>query len=85
MKSVTAVENRKGQHWGLSLRLLTLAAGMVLASLWVGGCSQPGETPAEVARRHNRVLRLDTEMMLSDIDRALLLDRPSSLTDKRIP
>ncbi len=85
MKSVTAVEDRKGQRWGLSLRLLTLVAGMVLAALWVSGCSQPGETPAEVARRHDRILRLDMQMMLSDLDRVLLLDRPSSLTDKRLP
>jgi hypothetical protein len=85
MKSVTAVENRKEQHGRLSLRLLTLALGVVLSSLLVSGCRQPGETRAEVDRRHRRVLRLDTEMMMSDLDRALLLDRPSMLTDKELP
>jgi len=85
MKSVTAVENRKGQHWGSSLRLLTLAVGVVLAALVLSGCQQPGETAAEVANRRDRVMRLNTQMMLSDLDRALLLDRPSMLTDKRIP
>ncbi len=85
MKSVTAVENRKEQHGRLSLRLLTLALGVVLSSLLLSGCRQPGETRAEVERRHRRTFRMDTQMMMSDLDRALLLDRPSMLTDKELP
>jgi hypothetical protein len=85
MKSVTAVENRKEQHGRLSLRLLTLALGVVLSSLLVNGCRHPGETRAEVERRHRRTFRMDTQMMMSDLDRALLLDRPSMLTDKELP
>jgi hypothetical protein len=85
MKSVTAVENRKEQHGRLSLRLLTLALGVVLSSLLLSGCRQPGETRAEVERRHRRIFRLDSEMMMSDIDRALLLDRPSMLTPYELP
>jgi len=51
------------------------------------GCksSQPGETAAEVNRRHDRVARIDGEEMRSDIDKFFLLDKPSKLTDKRIP
>ncbi len=51
------------------------------------GCSlqQPGETVAEGDRRHQRNLRINQQGMMSDIDRFLLLDRPSRLTDKRIP
>jgi hypothetical protein len=52
------------------------------------GCSsggQPGETAAEGRRRHERVARIDQQQMMSDIDKALLLERPSRLTDKRIP
>lgn len=51
------------------------------------GCksSQPGETGAEVNRRHDRVARIDGEEMRSDIDKFFLLDKPSKLTDKRIP
>ena len=51
------------------------------------GCksSQPGETGAEVNRRHDRVARINGEEMRSDIDKFFLLDKPSKLTDKRIP
>jgi hypothetical protein len=54
---------------------------------WLAGCNsrQPGETKAEVARRHDRNMRLNGEMMMSDIDKALMLDQPSKLTDRRIP
>ena len=51
------------------------------------GCAvdQLGETRAEGSRRHRRVLRINRQEMMADIDRALLLDQPSKLTDKRIP
>ena len=50
------------------------------------GCGQHlGETEAEANRRHKRVLRIQSQEMREDIDRLLLLDRPSKLTDKRIP
>lgn len=51
------------------------------------GCAyeQPGETLAEGKRRHKRVLRINNQEMMEDIDKVFLLDRPSRLTDKRIP
>ena len=51
------------------------------------GCSsqQPGETPAEGHRRHQRVVRINQQEMMAEIDKALMLDQPSKLTDKRIP
>lgn len=51
------------------------------------GCSfqQPGETLAEGQRRHKRNMRINQQGMMADIDRVLLLDRPSRLTDKRTP
>ena len=51
------------------------------------GCStaQLGESAAEGNRRHLRNLRIDQQTMMSDIDAVLLTDRPSRLTDKRIP
>jgi hypothetical protein len=66
---------------------------LTFAVMWFGaallcGCSyseQPGETVAEGRRRHQRVLRINRQEMMADIDRAFLLDQPSKLTDKRIP
>ncbi len=68
------------------MRLLTLAA-VCVSALLLAGCSlrQPGETRAEIDRRHSRVLRINNETMLSDLDRMLGLDQPSKLTDRRVP
>jgi hypothetical protein len=52
------------------------------------GCKsyeQPGETAAEGRRRHLRNERINRQEMMADIDRVMLFDRPSRLTDKRIP
>ncbi len=55
-------------------------------ALWLCGCSfSPGETRAESSRRHKRVLRLNSQELLADIDTTLMLDRPSGLTDRRLP
>jgi hypothetical protein len=87
MKSVMAVENREEWFGRRGLRLFTFVAGVFLWSLLLSGCNwrQPGQTSAEVERQHDRMLRLNTEMMMSDLDRVLLLDRPSMLTDKELP
>jgi hypothetical protein len=50
-----------------------------------GSSGQLGETTAEGSRRHKRVLITNQSELMSDIDRALLFDQPSKLTDKRIP
>ncbi len=87
MKSVMAVENRKERRRGLRLRLFTFAAGLYVCMLLLAGCAtrQPGETAAEVHRRHHRVVSLNSEMMMADIDKFLLFDKPSMLTDRRVP
>ena len=46
---------------------------------------QMGETAAEGDRRHERNRRIQQQQMMSDLDRFLHLDKPSKLTDKRIP
>ena len=86
MKSVMAVENGNERRKGWSVRLLALALGLYFCTL-LAGCAtqQPGLTAAEVNRNHKRALRLNTQMMMSDIDKFLLLDKPSMLTDRRIP
>ena len=72
-----------------SIWLTKIALAMVLGVfVFLGfGCAwdQLGETTAEGNRRHKRVLRVNRQEMLADIDRVLLLDKPSKLTDKRIP
>lgn len=52
------------------------------------GCnsfSQPGETAAEGHRRHQRTARINQQEAMADIDTVLILDKPSRLTEKRIP
>lgn len=51
---------------------------------YLAGCSQPGETTAEGKRRHLRNQRINQQEMMADIDKTLLLDKPSRLSDKRI-
>jgi hypothetical protein len=52
------------------------------------GCKsyeQMGETAAEGRRRHLRNQRINQQQLMADLDRFMLLDKPSKLTDKRIP
>ena len=69
------------------VRRVILSIVLCSLVLWLGGCrfEQPGETTAEGRRRHLRNLRVNQQEMIQDIDRAMLMDEPSKLTDKRIP
>jgi len=52
------------------------------------GCKsyeQLGETAAEGRRRHERIARINHQEMMADIDKVMLFDKPSKLTEKRIP
>ena len=52
------------------------------------GCSsyeQMGETTAEGRRRHIRNQRINQQQLMADLDKFMLADKPSKLTDKRIP
>jgi len=52
------------------------------------GCrsyEQMGETAAEGRRRHLRVQRINRQQLMADLDTFMLVDKPSKLTDKRIP
>ena len=71
---------------GLVCKVVLAAVFFII--MWLpAGCSmdQLGETRAEGSRRHRRILRINRQAMMADIDRLLLLDQPSKLTDKRIP
>jgi hypothetical protein len=68
-------------------KVVLVAAFLVLVFMPLGcsSFSQPGETAAEGSRRHDRVARINQQEMMADIDKTLMLDKPSKLTDKRIP
>jgi hypothetical protein len=78
---------KSGKNKGIVARLfgslLVLFFGVVL----LGGCSwaHPGETAAEVHRRHVRTVRINNEQLLADIDKVLLIDEPSKLSEYRLP
>jgi hypothetical protein len=68
--------------------LVATVCGIFLCSLvfLALGCSlkHPGETAAEGHRRHKRMLRLNRQEMVQDIDHFLLLEQPSKLSERRI-
>jgi hypothetical protein len=68
-----------------SLLILVLSIVSLSIVLCAFGCSQPGETTAEGNRRHERVLSVNEQQMMEDLDKALLLHEPSKLTERRIP
>lgn len=65
----------------LGVALLTL----VTMSTGCGLFAQQGKTADEVNRDHMRMLRVNQEQLMSDIDRAMFLDKPSSLTENKLP
>ncbi len=64
---------------------VVILCALFLVPLGCRSYAQVGETAAEGHRRHQRVLRLNNQEMMKDLDTFMLLDRPSKLTDKRIP
>lgn len=72
----------------LNLRALALAFVLGVLVLSTVGCKSwttPGETSAEARRRRDRIVRANSEQMVSDIEAVLMLDRPSKLSDRRLP
>ncbi|MFC1762889.1 hypothetical protein ACFL6U_12525 [Planctomycetota bacterium] len=70
------------------LALMKLRWGIVLAMLVfmaVSGCStyrRPGETALERRVRHSHLLRTNYRMMCDDIDKYLMLDDASTLSNR---
>jgi hypothetical protein len=67
---------------------ITLVGLLLTIALLLTGCGlfdQPGKTAGEVHREHLRMLRINQQEMMQDIDRTLGVDQPSKLTDKKIP
>ena len=65
--------------------VIVVLCALFLVPLGCTSYDQVGETTAEGHRRHQRTVRINQQEMMADIDTALLLDRPSKLTDKRTP
>lgn len=88
MKSAAVSGKLKARNLnGRTLVLTLVLLGMMVLS-W--GCSSlnhpyPGESWAEANRRHKRVMRLNSQGILADIDAVMLMDRPSHLTSERLP
>ncbi len=74
---------------GVSASVFKVILAVMLCALVFlpGGCStqQIGETTAQGEIRHQRNNRINQQEMMADIDKTVLLDEPSRLTDKRIP
>ena len=67
---------------------VVLAVIIFVFVLLPSGCKsyeQMGETAAEGRRRHLRNQRLNQQQLMADLDTFWLVDKPSKLTDKRIP
>jgi hypothetical protein len=68
--------------------IIALAGLLLTIALLVTGCGlfyHPGKTAAEVNREHLRMLQINQQEMMRDIDRTFDLDQPSKLTDKKMP
>ncbi len=65
--------------------LVVVLCALFLVPLGCRSYDQLGETAAEGHRRHKRALRINRQEMMQDFDMLMLLDKPSKLTDKRIP
>ena len=65
--------------------LVVVLCALFLVPLGCKSYEQLGETAAEGRRRHKRTLRINRQEMMADLDAIMLLDKPSKLTDKRIP
>jgi len=66
--------------------ILTVILGVLfLLPAGCGSYEQPGETAAEGRRRHLRNARINQQELMADLDKSMQADKPSRLTDKRIP
>jgi len=75
----------KGSSFSLHRLILSVVLCVLVFLPYGCSCQQLGETAAEGHRRHKRVLRINQQEMMADIDRVFLLDEPSKLTETRIP
>jgi hypothetical protein len=82
---LTVLDTVQGTKGTSFLRLMVLLCSLVFL---LGGCyllEQSGETTTKGHRRHLRNMTINQQSLISDIDRVLLIDKPSTLTDRKIP
>ncbi len=65
--------------------LCVIWCSLVLTFSGCGQGDQPGKTKAEIRREHLRNKRIAKEQRRQDINTFMLDDKPSKLSDKRIP
>ena len=65
------------------LTILLLTLSVVLAGC-KGFFDQPGMTAQEVHREHLRMIRVNQQQLMRDLDRAGHFDRPSQLSELRV-
>ena len=78
----------RAQNTRLQTRRWVLGVMLGLMILSMAGCSswhQPGETATERSLRHNRALRHNYQLLAEDVDKVLLLDKPSRLGEYNLP
>ena len=49
-----------------------------------GGCGSPGETSAEIHRKHMNTITTNLLQMQDDVDAVWHLDQPTKLSDKHV-
>mgnify|MGYP001566830425 CR=1 FL=1 len=68
----------------VSLLVVVLLA-LVVMSTGCGLFNHPGKTAAEVNRDHVRMLKINQQELMADVDKSMLWDKPSTLTEKHLP
>jgi len=75
-------------RWRVGLRsyvTVLVVLGLTIIGSGCGPWASPGENAAEASRRRGRVLRVNHSEMMADVDKVLMLDEPSRLTDRNLP
>jgi hypothetical protein len=87
MKNYCKVEKKEGKNMSGTIRslILALVLGLIMLSSGCAAWTTPGLTHEEYMRNKRRLLRVNSQGIMDDFDRIMMLDRPSRLTDKRIP
>jgi hypothetical protein len=87
---IMAISKRNKMVKSISFFIIKVIVAVIVFVfvLLPSGCKsyeQMGETAAEGRRRHIRNSRLNQQQLMADLDAFMLVDKPSKLTDKRIP